>query len=302
MASCVQCGLDRFYHARSFATNALTFLTLRAYGLEISFEQVKAGKYSSNAPLTLDLDGAQDLDVLSEMANDALADAEKRRGAVTDKCKSLLTFGALLLTVVSLLLPKHLAFQYFWMRILAAVAIMLLVNAIVIVLVFFDINASMFVTLSQPDVSLDAVNLKKSLINRVVRCTDHADSRTNYLVDLYKATRFCFLTSLTIIIGLVMTNILSNGVMDQTQAITREIRSDKSLINLLTGPKGDSGIAGVQGVPGPAGSKGDKGEAGRDVSADEVVSRLLQDARFQQAVQKAAEGGAASAPPSDGTK
>jgi len=293
MAAFLQAILDRFFYARQHIVTSLAFLTLRLYGKEIVYSDVKAGTFASQPPSPLSLDGAQDIDSLLEMSKDGVANAEKRRGVVTDKCKTLLTLGSLLIAVVGLLLPKYLAFDSWWMRGFGIVAVTILFTAIVLLLVFFDIGQDMQVSLVQDDIALDTINLKKSLLNRYLKCCASFENRTDYLVDLYRAARFCFLASLTIVAGLVLTGLLLNSPSEQTERIVREIRSDPTLTNLLRGPKGDVGSKGVQGkqgdqgVSGLKGEKGDTGERGPEANTDEIVTRLLSDARLKNAIDKA---------------
>lgn len=271
MATVLQSVLDRFYYARQDVVTALAYFTLRVYGLEITYHDVKTGTSASRKPLPLSLEDAKDIDTLWEMSKEGFASAEKRRSVVTDKCKTLLTLGSLLLGVVGLLLPKYLAFDFMWMRGLSVCAIAILFNAIIVLLVFFDVGQDMEVSLDQSDIPLDTTNLKKSLLNRQLRCCAATENRTDYLVDLYRAARFCFLSALTIVAGLVLTSLLMNSPADQTERIVRVVRSDSTLTNLLRGPKGDSG------------------DRGPDASLDDIVTRFLSDDRLRSAIEEAVE-------------
>ncbi len=292
MKKAIQGILDCCFYARQHAVTAIAFLTLRVYGKEIAYGDVKAGTFESRRPSPLSLEDAQDVESLLDMSKESLANAEKRRTVITDKCKTLLTLGSLLLGVIGLLLPKYLAFDSLLMRGLSVVAIAILFNAIVLLLMFFDVGQDMEVSLEQADIALDKTNLKKSRLNRHLKCTAASENRTDYLVELYRAARFCLLSALTIVAGLVLASVMMNSPADQTQRIVRELRSDPALINLLRGPKGDDGKTGNQGNQGLAGLKGDRGEKGdRGSNADvnDVIARLLSDARFHEAIDKAIE-------------
>lgn len=239
MQKVLQGILDRCFFARQFVVTALAFLTLRVYGKEITFGDVRAGTIESRNPLPLSLEEAKEIDTLLEMSKEGLANAEKRRNVITDKCKTLLTLGSLLIGIIGLLLPKYLAFDSLWMRGLSVFAIAILFNAIVLLLMFFDVGQEMEVSLGQADIPLDETNLKKSLLNRHRKCIAASENRTNYLVDLYLAARFCFLSAFTIVAGLVLASVMMNSPANQTERIVRELRSDPALINLLRGPKGD---------------------------------------------------------------
>ncbi len=290
MAALFQAVLDFFFYARQHVVTLLAYLTLRVYGKEITYSDVKAGTFNSRTPSTLSLDNAGDIDTLLKMSEESVANAEKRRGVVTDKCKTLFTLGSLLLGLVGLLLPRYLAFDSAWMRGLSVVAIAILFNAIIILLMFFDVGQDMEVSLSQSDIPLDHTNLAKSLLNSYLRCCAASENRTDYLVELYRAARFCFLSALTIVAGVVLASLLTNSPADQAERIVREIRSDPSLTSLLTGPKGDVGQKGGRGDRGGnglKGDKGDKGERGPDADVDGIVTRLLSDARFKNAIKSA---------------
>ena len=289
MAEILQAVLDKLSYTRQHVVTFLAYTTLRVYGKEITYSDVKAGTFASRKPSPLSLEDSQDIDTLLEMSKESVANAEKRRGVVTDKCKTLLTLGSLLLGVVGLLLPKYLAFDFVWMRGLSVFAVAILFNAIIILLMFFDVGQDMEVSLEQSDIPLDDTNLKKSLLNRHMQCCAASENRTDYLVELYRAARFCFLSALTIVAGLVLTSLLMNSPTDQTERIVREIRSDPILTNLLRGPKGDAGAKGDRGDQGITGLNGDKGhkeDRGSDANVDDIVTRLLTDARLSDAIQK----------------
>lgn len=285
----MQCLLDWFHAARKHVVTTLAYLTLRIYGLEIEYGDVLSGTFASRKPKPLNLDEAKDIDTLLELSGDAVANADKRRAVVTDKCKTLFTLGSLLLAAIGLLLPKYLAFESIWLRLLSGFAVAVLFNAVVILLLFFDVGQDMEVSLDQDDIPLDDTNLKKSLLNRKLKCCAATENRTDYLVELYRAARFCFLSSLTIVAALVLTSFVANPA-DQTERIVTEIRSDTHLTNLLRGPKGDQGQkgdGGSDGRPGKDGDKGDRGERGADANVADVATRLLADARFREMVEKA---------------
>jgi hypothetical protein len=271
MAAIFQTVLDWFYYARQNAVTLLAYLTPRIYGKEIAYGDVKAGTFASRNPAPLNLEEAKDLDTLLDMSKEGLGNTEKRRNVVTDKCKTLLTLGSLLLGVVGLLLPKYLAFDSIWLRAFSVFAIALLFNAIVVLLMYFDVGHDMEVSLGQSDIPLDDTNLKKSLLNRQLRCTAASENRTDYLVELYRAARFCFLSALTTIAGLVLFSLLMSSPADQTERIVREIRADPTLTNLLRGPKGE---------------EGQKGDRGGDADVNDIVARLVSDARLRDAIEK----------------
>lgn len=285
----LQSFLDCFYYARRHCVTFLAFITLRIYGKEIRYCELEAGSLESRKFEPLSLEDAQGLDLLLSDSKDSLAKAEGRRTVITEKCKTLLTLGSLLFGVIGLLLPKYLAFDSVWMRGLSALAIALLFNAIVLLLIFFDVGTEIVVVITQEDISLDEVNQKKSLLNQNLNCAVALDNRSDFLVELYLGARFCFLSALTIVAGLVLTSVVMNSPRDQTEHIVRELRTNPTLTNLLRGSKGDNGAKGDRGDQGIEGKQGLKGERGNDSNPSDVASALLLDAKFREMIDKAVE-------------
>jgi hypothetical protein len=237
----------------------------------------------------LSLEEAKDIDLLLDLSKDSLASADKRRTVITDKSKVLLTLGSLLFGVIGVLLPKYLAFDALWMRCLSVLAIAILFNAIVLLLMFFDVGTEMEVSLTQEDIPLNQINLKKSVLNRNLKCVAVSENRTDYLVELFLAARFCFLSALTIVAGLVLTSVATSNPKGQSAHIIHELRTDPTLSNLLRGPRGDDGAKGDRGDQGIQGIQGLKGERGDDSNPSDVASLLILDARFRQMIDKAVE-------------
>ena len=288
MAAILQYFLDQCYYARRAICRSLAYFAIRAYGIEVTYDLIKKGSYDGRVPTPLHLDTASDLDTLLDMAKDSMSIADRRRGIITDKCKTLFTLGSLLIGVVGLLLPKYLAFDSIWMKFLAVAAVAILFKAFFILLVFFDVGQEKDMSLEQADVPLDAANLRKSLLNRYRECSADIDNRTDYLVDVYRVARFCFLSAASIVAGLVVVSLWMNSPSDQNERLVREIRSDATLIEILRGPQGNRGAQGERGESGADGHKGERGargENGRDAQADDIVDRLLNDQRFLEAVQ-----------------
>jgi hypothetical protein len=287
--SMMQSLLDRFYYARRHCVASLAFITLRVYGKEIGYSDVKEGTLENRKPSLLSLEDAEGIDLLLDLSKDSLASAEKRRTVITDKSKVLLTLGSLLFGVIGVLLPKYLAFDALWLRCLSLLAIAILFNAIVLLLMFFDVGKEMEVSLTQEDIPLNQINLKKSLLNRNLKCVAVSENRTDYLVELFLAARFCFLSALTIVAGLVLTSVATSNPKEQSAHIIHELRTDPTLSNLLRGPRGDDGAKGDRGDQGIQGIQGLKGERGDDSNPSDVASLLILDARFRQMIDKAVE-------------
>ncbi len=218
---------------------------------------------------------------------------------VADKCKTVLTASALLLAFLGAFLPKFLAFDSLWMRIVALVATLCLMAAVILILEFFSVGQSKVLSLAVTTVDLDAENLKKHLINLNLERKDYLDNRSDYLVDVYKVTRFCFLSAFTLFVFLFSWNLYWQSPTDQAEAVVRAIRADKNLTSLLTGPSGSRGIDGRQGQRGAQGldgAKGDKGDQGT-VDEDALLHRLLRDRDLKQLIDAAIKSSESKPPP-----
>ncbi len=284
--------LNKCADARCGFVNWLAYATLRVYGFEeITYENVKLGRYDSPTASPMHLETTQDIDFVLKIAEELEAKEDKRRVAIADKCKLLLTLGSLLLGIAGSYLPKYFASDSFWLRLAAACAVGLLFNVIVVLLVVFDVGVDSEISLEQTEIGLDRDNLRKSFLNQRLSCCSAAENRTNYQVDLYRAARFCFLCALTLIASLFLFSIMTSIPADETRRIVQEIRSDSSLIELLRGPKGapgDAGMRGRRGDDGKTGPKGDAGTPGKSVDLDEILGRLVVDPRFLIQLEKAA--------------
>lgn len=279
--------LDGFHDARSWLANVLAYLSLRLYGFEqISLAEVSQGAYRGEEHQNRSLEHLQDLDLIVAESKTCLVNAQARRSAITDKCKTLFTLSSLLLGLIGVLLPKSLAFDALWMRVICFLAVLALLNTIVLLLTFFDVGSDIEISLDQEQVDLEAGNFKKSLINLNLQCQVDTDNRTNYLVDLYKAARFFFLLAFTVVVFLFSVSFLFDSSKSRTDEVIRTLRSDPKLIELLRGPKGDigpRGNTGDQGIQGADGMQGRTGDKGKDATLDEdkLIDRILNDPRIK---------------------
>ena len=131
----MQSLLDGFYYVRRFVVNCIAYLSLKLYALEITFNDVKQGRYDVEQHENRDLNDAKDLDDLLATAKDCYKAAIDRRTIVTDKCKTLLTLSAFILTISGLFLPKSFEFDGWCMRVLFFVAGILVLDAVILLLV-----------------------------------------------------------------------------------------------------------------------------------------------------------------------
>ena len=110
----------------------------------------------------------------------------------------------------------------------------------------------MQIAIDQADAALPSEDLKKNLINLYLRCTTELSNGTNYLVDIYKAARFFFLSAFTVIVFLFSINLLVRSPDNQVKMIAHELRTNDAFIKLVHGDKGE---------PGAKGDRGEKGES-----------------------------------------
>jgi hypothetical protein len=115
------------------------------------------------------------------------------------------------------------------------------------------------------------------------------DNRTDYLVDIFRVSRFFFMFAFTLVVVLFSVNYFTHPCATDTERIVQQLRSDPQLIALLKGPQGIGGPKGDKGDNGGRGGKGDKGDRGEKgdqavVNMDEIAKRLVNDPEFKKAV------------------
>lgn len=272
--------LDIFWQCRKIAVTTLAYISLWLYGSEARWRDLWSQTFPPAEPIERDLNKAKDLDLLLTAAKEALQAAESRRAGITDKCKTLLTISSFLVAVVGILLPKNLAFGSRWIQVAFFIAAIALFNAVMLLLEFFNVRAGMVVTHDQSDVELEPAGLKKSLIKAYFDVQADLDSGTDYLVEIYKAARFSFLSAFTMVILLFAITFFGNPPAEQATLIARQLRNDREFVAASRGEQGATGPKGDQGARGDIGPKGEPGE-NCYVNTDDVVRRILEDPRFK---------------------
>lgn len=288
----IQWCLDWFHDARSGFVNRLAYCSMRVFGYEdISLADIESGAYDGPKHKDRGLENAHETALLLSSAKECHRDAEARRTAITDKCKTLLTMSSILLGLIGLLLPKAFAFDALWMRAVCFVAILGLLNVVVLLLTFFAVGRDARMTLDQSEVDLEPKDFEKNRINLYLQCQVALDNRTDYLVDLYKVSRFFFLASFALVVILFSISFLSNSARSEANEIVRQLRSDPKLIELLRGPMGEQGEDGKKGDQGIQGPQGRNGENGKDAVVDEekIIDRILSDPRLRKRLEDAIE-------------
>lgn len=254
--------LDGFYYLRKYIVTGITYFSLRLFGSEITWSQMWNKKFDSLTHANLDLGRASDLTLILTEAKEGLNIAETRLLTITDKCKNLLTLSSLLLTLVTVLLTKTPP-DSVWMKILFLISALAFFDAVILLMVFFDVGGAMNIALKQEDVDLKSDDLKKCLINLSFKCRTDLDNRTDYLVEIYKVARFFFLSAFTVLVLLLSLNLFLFSPGDTAKAVALELRSDTNFLASVHGDKGDTGIKGEPGEKGASGDPGTKGEPGR---------------------------------------
>jgi len=282
MGRIFQWPLDAFYWIRTAFVWLIAYVSLRFYGVEVHAKDVWDGTYRGRTHANRELGKSTDLSAVLSAAKDCHKTAQERRSTITDKCKTLLTVSSLLLGLTGLLLPKPFIFDATWTRVVFFVAVAGLLNTVTLLLLFFDVGTETEISLDQQDVDLGADDLKKNLINLYLNCQNEIENRTDYLVDLYRAARFFFLLSLTLVVFLFTASFFTHAPGDEVRATIERLRGEPRLIELLRGPKGEEGVRGSKGEQGEQGIRGQQGDRGDDatVNEDELLNRLLADPRM----------------------
>jgi len=197
--------LDKFYRLRKAAVCALAYLAIRFYGVEnISWRDAWDETYAANRSSPLDLGNATDLDDLLKIAKECKEDAERRRTAITDKCKTFLTIGALFVALCGLIVPDAIDLSNVWARVIFLLAGFLLVVSILLLLMFIGIRTDTQISLAQEDIGLSSDDRKKQFIKDHMRCKADVDCMSDFLADLYRTTRFCFVFAMILVLILML--------------------------------------------------------------------------------------------------
>ena len=245
----VQTLLDYFHDGRKCLVDCIAYLSIRFFGIENrTFLEVQKQISNKQRYKELELDDTSDVDTLLTLARESYKAAQDRRTVVTDKCKTMQTLSAFLLTIIGVLLPKAFDFEWTWMRIVFYVAALLLMNAVTLLLVYLAVGAETVIKLDQEKARMAGAVLKRGLINTYGRCTVATDNRTDYLVDIYKVSRFYFMFAFTLVVVLFSISYFRHTSATDADKIIQQLRGDPQLIALLKGP---------QGIGGPKGDKGD---------------------------------------------
>jgi hypothetical protein len=172
---------------------------------------------------TLNLDEAKDLETLLGLAKDCFKDANDRKSFVTDKVKTLITLNSAALAILTALMPKATEFDWGWMKLPFVVGVIFLINALLIMWMYFDIGRSTHITVEQYEANLDKDNLKKSIINSYRLAFKDVHNATDFLTDLYVTARFFFLFGFLIIFSIFLGSYLIGAQSSNSKKIIQEL-------------------------------------------------------------------------------
>ena len=241
--------LDWGYRTRAAAGHLFVYLSIRLIGIEPTLDEVKNAYAQPKRELSI-FSEAQVPECILETAKDCYKASSDRRSYIIDKCKSLLTLASLFLGLFSYVLPKGASYQSDKVKCLVGVTIYLLVHAVLLLLLFFDVKSGQEIALTKDIIPLGEQELKISLAEAYYDSKQAIDDGTNYLVDLYKAARFFVFAALFVASGLFYFGFVTQSVSDPVRDFAKSVRGDAELIKILQGP---------QGVPGPTGHRGEAG-------------------------------------------
>jgi hypothetical protein len=253
--------LDWFHWSRKYLVTAIAYFSLRLFATEVNWSDVWNGVYNTSKHANRDLDRTGDLSLILIEAKNSLKESENRLTAITDKCKNLLALSSILLTLVTILLTKSLS-DSIWIRMLFLGSALAFFDAVILLVVFFDVGRGMSIDIGQGEINLPSDDFKKCIINLCFKCQIDLNNRTNYLVDVYKAARFFFLSALTGLVLLFSLNLFLVTPKDSAKAVAYELWSNTNFVQSVRGAKGDTGSQGGSGPKGETGPKGDRGERG----------------------------------------
>ncbi len=283
--------LDEVETARTYFVMSLTFVWMKVYGLETTWDDVVQGKYGQSKHTDLVLNDSTAIDEILAHAKNRLTDSKKRQAESLEKSKNLLAISSLLFGLIGTFLPQASAFGSTFFKLAFFVGMILLLNVVFLVLVSFGVGKYMEVTIDQEEANLPEPELKAVLVNSSHACASDNENRTDFLVDIYRTTRSLFLVAF-VLFGLLFTvNLFSSAPETTTEDLVRSIRDDPDLVELLRGPRGKSGADGQNGPQGNRGLTGDKGQNGNDavVNKEQIVDGVFSDSRLRQIIELAIE-------------
>ncbi|MCA8991369.1 MAG: hypothetical protein KDA88_05295 [Planctomycetaceae bacterium] len=209
----------------------MAYWSLRLYGLDEKelWESVKKGAYPATTTAKK-FDNAIDPDFLLSLARECFTNSKERRTAITEKCKTLFNFSSILLGMIGLLLPQMLTFTSVWFRLPVILAVLLLVNSITLLLSFFSVGAETEIDFGPTDTEKPANEWKTALASDYMNAKADMDSRTDYLVNVYEAVRFFFMSAFFIVVAVFAMSYVSQSPSDLTEAVKESLMQDREFL------------------------------------------------------------------------
>jgi hypothetical protein len=225
--------LDRFFYLREWVVDAIVWLAIRLTAYEVSFADVKEQKKPSNRlHADLDLGSAGDLDGLIAHAKTQVDHAIARRATVTEKCKTLFTFNTALLALIAVFQGRATDLSS-WETAIFCTAVLAFVVALVVIWTYFDVGGEITIPLEQELVPLGKDDLKKSLINKNIEKASDIDNRTDYLVDLYRTSRFYMMFGFVLLFVVFSHSYYVRTRVSDTDRILNQLRADPRFEELV---------------------------------------------------------------------
>ncbi|HTB23687.1 MAG TPA: collagen-like protein [bacterium] len=230
----------------------IDWLLLRFMGIGCNLVEVKERKYpAEHAYKAIQIKKGANLDEMIIHSKDIFEYEQARLDGVHRKSAMLLTAVGIFFGILSFSLPLLV-----WPALVIIPAVLLVSSAWVILSVI-GVDTTMGPTLGQEEA--DKLNnsqrdFKLSIIRDYHLSALHNADVNRFLVDAYRvARRYLQFGVATQVILLTIAIINNVGLQDR---IIIQLRSNPSLVRLLTGPKGDKGDKGQRGESGPRGPEG----------------------------------------------
>lgn len=231
--NCSQYVLDRLYEFRRWLMNAIVWSAIRLAAYEIPFEVVKQRTKPKNREhKDLHLDNAGDLGELLKTAEAQTKEATTRRTIVTDKCKTLFTFNTALLALIAFFQGKISELAR-WEFVLFYVAVISFLVALLVLWAYFDVGGELVISLKQDLVSLGKDDVQKSLINSNLECASEMDNRTDYLVDLYRTSRFYLMIGFVLLFITFSSKYFFKNSESTTDKVIRRLHDDEKFKEMV---------------------------------------------------------------------
>jgi hypothetical protein len=99
----------------------------------------------------------------------------------------------------------------------------------------------MTIGIDQNEVELTSDDFEKCLVNQYFECATNLDNKTDYIVEVYKAARFFFLSAFTLVIILFAFKSFLISPNESAKVVARELLTDTNLLRSVRGERSDSG-------------------------------------------------------------